>query len=79
MIMLDIKVLLRFANKCEWFNPFFVEATPNGIGFNADKKYLNYIIATFSDLNCVVSVRESFDKKCYFYVIMVMYRIRLVI
>ena len=47
--MLNINVLLRFANKSEWFKPFFVEATPNGIGFNADKKYLNYIIATFSD------------------------------
>lgn len=67
--MISNFVLIRFANKSEWFEPFFVEATPNGIGFNADKKYLNYIIATFSDLECVVSVRESFDSKCYYYVI----------
>ena len=68
--MLDIKVLLRFANKCEWFEPFFVEATPYGIGFHADKNFSDYIIGIFSDLNCVVSVRESFDNKnCYYYVI----------
>ncbi len=67
--MLHQNILLRFANKCEWFKPFFVEATPIGIGFNADKKYLNYIIAIFSDLKCVVSVRESFDKNCFYYVI----------
>lgn len=69
VIMISDKVLLRFANKCEWFKPFFVEATPNGIGFNADKKYLNYIIVTFSDLKCIVSVRDSFDNNCYYYVI----------
>lgn len=67
--MVTTSVLLRFANKCECFKPFFVEAKPNGIGFNADKKYLQYIIATFSDLDCVVSVRESFDLNCYYYVI----------
>ena len=69
IIMVSREVLLRFANKCEWFKPFYVEATPNGIGFNAGKKYLNYIIATFSDLKCVVSVRESFDNNCFYYVI----------
>ena len=69
IIMIRNEVLLRFANKCEWFNPFFVEATPNGIGFNAEKKYMNYIIASFSDLKCVVSIRESFDNNCYYYVI----------
>lgn len=67
--MLDINVILRFANKSEWFKPFFVEATPNGIGFNADKKYMNYIIASFSDLQCVVTIRSSFDLNCYYYVI----------
>ncbi len=67
--MISNQVLLRFANKCEWFEPFYVEATPYGIGFNAEKKYLNYIIATFSDLKSVVSVRDSFDPKCYYYVI----------
>lgn len=69
IIMIKTDVLLRFANKSEWFKPFFVEATPKGIGFNSDKKYLNYIIASFSDLDCVVSVRESFDPNCYYYVI----------
>ncbi len=69
IIMIRNEVLLRFANKCEWFKPFFVEATPNGIGFNADKKYMNYIISSFSDLKCVVSIRESFDNNCYYYVI----------
>ncbi len=67
--MISNQVLLRFANKCEWFKPFFVEATTNGIGFNSDKKYMQYIIATFSDLHVVVSIRESFDKNCYYYVI----------
>ena len=67
--MITKEVLLRFANKSEWFKPFFVEATPIGIGFNADKKFLNYIIATFRGLNCVVSVRDSFDNNCYYYVI----------
>ncbi len=67
--MISNAVLLRFANKSEWFKPFFVEATPNGIGFNADKKYVNYIISSFSDLHCVVSIRESFDNNCYYYVI----------
>lgn len=67
--MLSNLVLIRFANKSEWFHPFYVEATSYGIGFNADKKYLNYIIASFSDLKCVVSVRDSFDPKCYYYVI----------
>lgn len=69
VFMISNLVFIRFANKAEWFNPFFVEATNNGIGFNADKKYLNYIIASFSDLECVVSVRKSFDPKCYYYVI----------
>lgn len=67
--MLDIKVLLRFANKCEWFEPFFVEATPYGIGFHADKNFRNYITGIFSGLNCVVLVTESFDPNCYHYVI----------
>lgn len=67
--MISNLVLLRFANKSEWFKPFFVEATPKGIGFNADKKYMNYIIASFSDLQCVVSIRSSFDPNCYYYVI----------
>ena len=67
--MLSNLVYIRFANKSEWFKPFFVEATPNGIGFNSAKKYLNYIISCFSDLDCVVSVRESFDHNCYYYVI----------
>lgn len=69
IIMISHAVLLRFANKSEWFKPFYVEATPNGIGFNADKKFMNYIIASFSDLHCVVSVRSSFDQNCYYYVI----------
>lgn len=68
-IMISKDVLLRFANKSEWFKPFFVRAADNGIGFNADKKYLNYVIATFSDLDCIVSVRQSFDNNCYYYVI----------
>lgn len=67
--MIGIQVLLRFANKCEWFDPYFIEAKPTGIGFHALKKHLNYIIAIFSDLNCTVSVRESFDQNCYYYVI----------
>ena len=67
--MVTTSVLLRFANKCEWFKPFFVHAKSNGIGFNADKKYLQYIIATFSDFDCVVSVSDSFDPDCYYYVI----------
>ncbi len=67
--MISNQVLLRFANKCEWFEPFYVEATPKGIGFNAKKSYLNYIITTFSGLNCVVSVRDSFDPNCFYYVI----------
>ncbi len=69
IIMVTISVLLRFANKCEWFDPYFIEATTNGIGFNADKKYLQYIIATFSNLDCVVSVSDSFDPNSYYYVI----------
>lgn len=69
IIMISLKVLLRFANKSEWFKPFFVEATPEGIGFNASKKYMNYIIASFSDLHCVVSISESFDPDCNYYVI----------
>lgn len=68
-IMISKDVLLRFANKSEWFKPYFVRATVNGIGFNADKKYLNYVIATFSDLDCIVSVRSSFDNNSYYYVI----------
>lgn len=68
-IMISKDVLLRFANKSEWFKPYFVRATVNGIGFNSDKKYLNYVIATFSDLDCIVSVRSSFDNNSYYYVI----------
>ncbi len=67
--MISIQVLLRFANKCEWFDPYFIKATANGIGFHTLKKYSNYIIASFSDLNCTISVRESFDQNCYYYVI----------
>lgn len=67
--MVTTSVLLRFANKCEWFDPYFVEAKPNAIGFHASKKYSQYIIAIFSDLNCTVSIRESFDQNCYYYVI----------
>lgn len=68
--MLDINVFIRFANKSEWFEPYLVEATSNGIGFHSDKNFRNYIMAAFSDLNCLVSVRESFDNKnCYYYVI----------
>lgn len=67
--MISNQVLLRFANKCEWFDPYFVEATPTGIGFHALKKCSQYIIHIFSDLNCTVSIRESFDQNCYYYVI----------
>ena len=67
--MISIKVLLRFVNKSEWFDPYFVEATSKGIGFHALKKYSQYIIHIFSGLNCTVSIRESFDQNCYYYVI----------
>lgn len=62
-------VLLRFANSCEWFDPYFVKATSNGIRFHAKKKYSNYIISSFSELGCTVLVSESFDKNYYSYVI----------
>lgn len=62
-------ILLRFANSCEWFNPNFVRATSDCIRFHAKKKYSNYIISIFSELDCSVSVRESFDKEYYAYVI----------
>lgn len=67
--MISNEVLLRFTNKSEWFKPFFVNATLNGISFNADKKYLTYITAIFSDLDCTVSVRSQLDNNYYYYVI----------
>ncbi len=67
--MISNNVLLRFVNKCESFAPYFVNAKPNGIGFHAPKKYSQYIILIFSDLDCVVSVRKSFDPNSYYYVI----------
>lgn len=67
--MISIDVLLRFANKCEWFDPYFIEAKPTGIGFHAPKKNANYIIACFAGFNCTVSVSESFEPNFYFYVI----------
>ena len=67
--MLSNNVLLRFVNCCEWFDPYFVRATSNGIRFHALKKYSNYIISTFSELDCTVSARDSFDKNYYSYVI----------
>ncbi len=67
--MVTKSVFIRFANSCEWFNPYFVKATSDGIRFHALKKYSNYIISTFSELDCTVSVRESFDKNYYSYVI----------
>lgn len=67
--MVSTSVFIRFANSCEWFDPYFVKATSNGIRFHALKKYSNYIITTFSELDCTVSVRDSFDQNCYCYVI----------
>ena len=67
--MVSTSVFIRFANQCEWFDPHFVKATSNGIRFHASKKYSNYIISIFSELDCSVSVRESFDKNYYIYVI----------
>lgn len=67
--MISNKVLLKFANHCEWFDPYFVNAKLSGIGFHALKKYSQYIITLFSDSNCSVSIRESFDQNCYYYVI----------
>ena len=57
--MINNQVLLRFINHSEWFDPYFVNAKTNGIGFHALKKYSNYIITLFSDLKCTVSVRDS--------------------
>ena len=67
--MVTTSVLLRFVNSCEWFDPYFVKATSNGIRFHALKKYSNYIVSTFSELGCTVSVNKSFDKNYYYYVI----------
>lgn len=67
--MLSNEVLIRFANSCEWFNPYFVRASSYALRFHALKKYSNYIISTFSELDCTVSVRDSFDKNYYYYVI----------
>ncbi len=67
--MLSNSVLLRFVNHCEWFNPYFVKATSYGIRFHALKKYSNYIISLFSELDCTVCVHDSFDKNYYYYVI----------
>ena len=69
LIMVTNSVLLRFVNHCEWFDPYFVKATSHGICFHALKKYSTYIISIFSELDCTVSVRDSFDQNCYFYVI----------
>lgn len=67
--MVTTSVLLRFANSCEWFDPYFVKATSNGIRFHALRKYSNYIISTFSELGCTVLISDSFDKNYYYYVI----------
>ncbi len=67
--MIDNEVLLSFINLHESFNPYFVIATSNRISFHALKKYSKYIITLFSGLNCTVSIRESFDQNCYYYVI----------
>ena len=67
--MVSTSVFIRFANSCEWFDPYFVKATSNGIRFHALKKYSNYIISTFSELGCTVSIRDSFDNQYYYYVI----------
>lgn len=67
--MVTTSVLLRFVNSCEWFDPYFVKASSDGIRFHAKKKYSNYIISIFSELDCTVSVRDSFDKNYYYYVI----------
>lgn len=67
--MLSNEVLLRFANKCERFDPYFIKATENGICFYASKKYYNLIIASFSDLNCSISALGSFYQNNYYYVI----------
>ena len=67
--MVTTSVLLRFVNSCEWFNPYFVNATSDGIRFHAKKKYSNYIISTFSDIDCTVIIGQSFDQNYYHYVI----------
>lgn len=67
--MVTTSVLLSFVNHCEWFDPYFVKATSHGIRFHAKKKYSNYIISVFSELDCTVSVRESFDNQYFYYVI----------
>ncbi len=69
-IMVTTSVLLRFVNHCEWFDPYFIKATSNGIRFHALKKYSKYIISIFSELGCTVSVHDSFDQNCYYYVIL---------
>lgn len=67
--MITISVLLRFANSCEWFNPYFIRATSKSIRFHALKKYSNYISLTFSELGCTVTISDSFDQNCFYYVI----------
>ena len=69
IIMITESVLLRFANSCEWFDPYFVKANSHCIRFHALKKYSLYIVSTFSELDCTVSVRQSFDKNYNVYVI----------
>lgn len=67
--MVHTSVLLRFANNCEHFNPYFIKATSHRLSFHALKKYSDFIISTFSDIDCTVIIGESFDQNCYYYVI----------
>lgn len=67
--MISNKVLLKFVSHCERFDPYFVDVKSTRIGFHALKKYSQYIVTLFSDSNCTVSIRVSFDQNCYYYVI----------
>lgn len=67
--MISNDVLLRFLNKFEYFDPLFVFATSNAIGFHALKKHCKLILNIFSNLECTVSISESCDQNCYYYVI----------